>query len=157
MKAVHEADYSSKPNDTQSVEEKNKKLISYAVEEVWNKGNYSVLGDIVSSDFVVRSLNPTREVYGVEGTRQFFISLRNAFPDIQFIIKDQVAEGDKVATQWIAEGTHLGSYEGIAPTGRHFKVSAIDIDYIRNGKVAECWTNMDELSLLQQLGILNNP
>ena len=59
-------------------------------------------------------------------------------------------------THWIAEGTHQGRYERIAPTGKHFKVTAVDINYIKNGKFTECRTNMDELGLLQQLGIWNN-
>ena len=155
METLKKVDLSRKKEAT-SIEEQNKKLVRYAVEEVWNQGNYSVADEIVSSDFVIHSSNPDKEIHGPQGVRQFFTSLRAAFPDIQFAIRDQVAEGNKVVTHWIAEGTHQGSYEGIAATGKHFKVTAIDIDYIRNGKFTECWTNMDELGMLQQLGILNN-
>jgi predicted ester cyclase len=81
--------------------------------------------------------------------------LRTAFPDIKFIIKDQFAEGDKVVTHFITQGTHQGNFQGVPPTGKSFKVSAIDIDYIKNGKVSDCWSNLDELSLLQQLGIVS--
>jgi|GEM_PF-161695 len=138
-----------------SLEERNKKLVRYAIEEVWNKGNYSVLDKIVESDFVIYSANPNKkEVRGKEEVKQFFSSLRKAFPSIKFTILDQVAEGEKVATQWVAEGTHEGSYEGMLATNKSFKVKAIDIDYIKNGKFTVCWTNMDELGLLQQLGIL---
>jgi steroid delta-isomerase-like uncharacterized protein len=114
-----------------------------------------VLDEIVSEDFVVRSLNPASEIRGMEGVRQFYDSLRHAFPDIQFTVKSQLAEGAKVATQWITEGTHRGDFQGIAPTGKRFKVMATGIDTIENGKVTECWTTMDELGLLQQLGVLN--
>lgn len=156
MKTENEVIAAKKMQGTNTLTEQNKKLIRTAIEEVWNKRNFSVLDEIVSGGFVVRSLNPDNEVRGQEGIRQFYTALRNAFPDIKFTVKDQIAEGDKVVTQWVAEGTHQGSYNGIPPTGKHFKVSAIDIDYIRNGKVTECWTNMDELGLLQQLGILNS-
>jgi steroid delta-isomerase-like uncharacterized protein len=144
-----------KMQETKSMEERNKNLIRQATEEIYNKGNYTHIDEIVSSDFVIHSLNPNKEIHGPEGARNFVISLRTAFPDIKFTIKDQFAEGDKVVTHFIAEGTHQGSFEGIPPTGKSFKVSAIDIDYIKNGKVSECWSNLDELSLLQQLGVLS--
>ena len=148
-------DSSEKRHPIKSTEERNKNLIRMAAEEVYNKGNFSHIDEIVSSDFVIHSLNPNKEIHGPEGAKKFVISLRTAFPDIQFTIIDQFAEGNKVVTHFIAEGTHLGSFEGIPPTGKTFKVSAIDIDYIKNGKVSECWSNLDELSLLQQLGVLS--
>ena len=140
---------------TESMEERNKNLVRQAIEEIYNKGNYSLIDEFVASDFVIHSLNPDKEIHGPEGTRNFVTSIRAAFPDLKFTIKDQFAEGDKVVTHFIAEGTHRGSFEGIPPTGKSFKVSSIDIDYIKNGKVSECWSNLDELSLLQQLGVLS--
>ena len=143
-----------KIQETKFVEERNKNLIRKATEEIYNQGNYACIDEIVSSDFVIHSLNPNKEIHGPEGARNFAIALRTAFPDIKFIIKDQFAEGNKVVTHLIAEGTHDGDFQGIPPTGKSFKVSAIDIDYIKNGKVSECWSNLDELSLLQQLGVV---
>ena len=144
-----------KMQETKLMEERNKNLIRRGIEELYNKGNYTNIDEIVSNDFVIHSLNPNKEIHGAGGARNFAISLRSAFPDIKFTIKDQFAEGDKVVTHFIAEGTHRGSFEGIPPTGKSFKVSAIDIDYVKNGKVAECWSNLDELSLLQKLGVLS--
>ncbi len=140
--------------ETASIQERNKNLIRDGIEEIYNKGNYAKIDQIVSSDFVIHSLNPDKEIHGPDGTRNFIVALREAFPDLKFTIKDQFAEGDKVVTHFVAEGTHLGSFEGFPPTGRSFKVSSIDIDYIKDGKVSECWSNLDELSLLQQLGAL---
>ena len=141
--------------ESKSIQERNKNLIRRAVEEIYNRGNYAHMNEMVSGDFVIHSLNPEKEIHGPDAARNFIVALRTAFPDLKFTIKDQFAEGDKVATHFIAEGTHLGSFEGLAPTGRSFKVSSIDIDYIKNGKVSECWSNFDELSLLQQLGALS--
>ena len=143
-----------KIRETKSIEERNKNLVRKAIEEIYNQGNYAHIDEIVLNDFVIHSLNPNREIHGPEGARNFVIALRTAFPDIRFIIKDQFAEGDKVVTHLIAEGTHHGNFQGIPPTGKSFMVSAIDIDYIKNGKVSECWSNLDELSLLQQLGVV---
>jgi steroid delta-isomerase-like uncharacterized protein len=137
--------------------QKNKQLVRRAVEEIWNGARYDSVEEFASRDFVAHASTPENEVYGTEGIRQFFTDLRKAFPDIHFTIMDMVAEGDKVATHWTAEGTHKGNFRGIPATGRHFRITSIDIDRIENGKVRECWSNMDELSLLQQLGVIPTP
>jgi steroid delta-isomerase-like uncharacterized protein len=137
--------------------EKNKQLVRRAVEEIWNGARYDTVEEYITRDFVVHTSTPENTIHGAQGIRQFFTELRDAFPDIRFTIQDQVAEGDKVVTYWTAEGTHKGNFKGIPATGRHFRITAIDIDRIENGKVRECWSNMDELSLLQQLGVIPTP
>jgi steroid delta-isomerase-like uncharacterized protein len=132
--------------------EENKNLIRRAIEEIWNGRNYDNVEEFISRDFVVHAATPGEEIHGPEGARQFHIQLRKAFPDIHFTVEDQIAEGDRVVTQWTAKGTHKGEFKGMPPTGKQFKVTAIDIDRIEKGKVVECWTKMDELGLLRQLG-----
>ena len=138
------------------VEKKNKEMVRKAVDKIWNKADYSLMKEMLDDDFVIHSLDPQKELRGFEAVKQFYTQIRNSFPDIKFTITDQLADGDKVVTHWIAEGTHKGEFAGAPPTGKKFKVSAIDIDTIKDGKFTECWTNMDELGLLQQLGLAGN-
>jgi steroid delta-isomerase-like uncharacterized protein len=137
-----------------STKEQNKDLVRRAIEQIWNGGNYDTIEEFVARDFVAYASTPADEVHGPENAKQYFMQLHKAFPDIRFTIVDQVAEGDKVATHWTASGTHKGEFRGLAPTGKRFTVTAIDIDRIVNGRVSECWSNMDELSLLRQLGAI---
>ncbi len=135
----------------------NKALVRRAVDEVWNRGNYALLGELVASDFVIRSSTPGGEIHGREGAEHFFVMLRAAFPDLHFTIEDQIADEDRVVTRWTARGTHTGEFQGVPPTNKPVGMSGIDIDRIANGKVVECWTNTDELGLLQQLGVVPTP
>jgi steroid delta-isomerase-like uncharacterized protein len=139
---------STKQNNLQ---EQNKELIKRAVEEIWNRGDYSSLDQFVTRDFVVH-VSPDESVYGHEGVEQFYTEFRKAFPDLHFRIHDQIAEGDKVVTSWIAQGTHQGEFKGIPATGNFVTLTAIDIDKIVDGKAVECWTKVDMLGLLKQLG-----
>jgi steroid delta-isomerase-like uncharacterized protein len=132
--------------------EQNKVLLRKAVEDIWNKGNFDNIREMASEDFVIHF--PREEIRGLESIKEFYTELRNAFPDIRFTIIDQVAEEDKVVTHWTAAGTHKGELKGIPPTGKKVKFSAIDIDRISHGKFVECWSNMDELGLMQQLGVI---
>ena len=59
---------------------------------------------------------------------------------------------DKVVARATGQGTHLGEYMGIPPTGKRIKVSWIAIYRVADGKLAEHWQQIDELGLRQQLG-----
>jgi steroid delta-isomerase-like uncharacterized protein len=125
--------------------------------EVWNRGNFAVVDEVVASDYLGHSSTPAGETHGPAGYKQFYASLRKAFSDLRVTVEDQIAEGDKVVTRWTARGTHLGDFRGIPPTGQHGAITGVTIDRIANGKVVECWTNADDLGMLRLLGIVPVP
>ena len=131
-----------------------KELIRKAVEEIWNNGNFDRLKDLVSEDFVIHFPREGEEIRGPENVKQFYTELRKAFPDLHFTIIDLIAEKNKVVTHWAATGTHKAEFKGIPATGKKVAFKAVDIDRVVNGKFVECWTNVDELSLLQQIGAI---
>jgi steroid delta-isomerase-like uncharacterized protein len=137
-----------------NIAERNKALVQRAVKEIWNDGNYDDLEEFITRDFTIHFTEPGAKITGIDGVKLFYTELREAFPDIHFTIDSQIAEGDKVVTQWTARGTHNGVFRGMPPTGRKFSMTSIDIDRLVDGKVVECWPSMDELGLLRQLGIV---
>jgi predicted ester cyclase len=88
---------------------------------------------------------------GHVGIRQAITDTLLAFPDWQEKILDIIAEDDKVVTRYVSTGTHMGTYQGIAPTGNKIKVDEISIFCIKNGKVMEQWCLVDDLALVKQL------
>ncbi len=46
---------------------------------------------------------------------------------------------------------------GIPATGNKYETSEISIRRIENGKVVECWEQLDLLGLMQQLGMELKP
>jgi len=74
--------------------------------------------------------------------------------DRQSTVEDQIAEGDKVMTRWTYRGTHKGDLMGIAPTDKQVTVTGICIDRIVGGKIVEEWGEMDNLGMMQQLGVV---
>jgi predicted ester cyclase len=68
-----------------------------------------------------------------------------------------IAEGDKVMTRLSAYGTHTGELFGIPPTDKQVSMTAIVIHRIENGKIVEHWSELDNLGLMQQLGIVPAP
>jgi len=135
--------------------EANKMLVRRAFEDIYNRGNLTAVDEYVASDFVIHA--PSEDIHGPTGARRYIAMLREAFPDFHITIEDQIADGDRVVTRWTAEGTHLGEFQGIPPTGKHGTFTGIDIDRVVDGKVVECWTNTDDLGLMQQLGVIPAP
>lgn len=133
--------------------EERKTLTRSIIDEVWNRGDLDLVDELIDDGYV----GHPSEVRGTEGYKQYFVQLRAAFPDIRFSIEDQIAEGDRVAVRWTATGTHQGDYAGIPPTGKRGVVTGMTTFHITDGKAVECWTNLDELGILRQLGVLPMP
>jgi len=139
--------------------EQNKATYRRFVEEGWNKGDLAVLDEIALPGLVLHFLPPGAPP-GAETMKRFMASFRAAFPDVSFVIKDQIAEGDTVVGRWTMSGTHSGPYLNdlrtlMPPTGNSFSAEGIDIwRFDREGKWAECWSSFDRLGRLQQLGAI---
>jgi steroid delta-isomerase-like uncharacterized protein len=124
-----------------------KALVRRFFEEVWNQQKLDVIDEVFAPTVVMNGQAVKREVI-----RQVVASRRDAFPDIQVTVEDQVAEGEKVSTRRTWHATHLGAYRGIAATGKRVTWAQISIVRFAEGKIVEDWPVTDELSLLQQLG-----
>lgn len=80
--------------------------------------------------------------------------LLNAFPDIQFTIKEIVEEGNKVITWYDWSGTHQNEYQKIPATHKKITVEGISIYELKNGKIISSVAKPDKLSFFLQLGII---
>jgi steroid delta-isomerase-like uncharacterized protein len=139
--------------------EDNKALIHKWVDEVLNTrdvSDQSLAYELVASDFVGHFPGQP-PIEGLEAFRQFGSLYFSAFPDLQITPEDLIAEGDKVTMRYGWRGTHQGELMGIPATGKQVKTSGISILRIANGKIAEQWDNFDNLSMLQQLGVIPAP
>jgi steroid delta-isomerase-like uncharacterized protein len=95
---------------------------------------------------------PPRLAAGPQGARDYAAAGFAAFPDLQWTVEDQLAEGDKVMTRLTQRGTHRGEFMGIAPTGKHVTFTAVLVSRVEEGKIAETWVYVDTMGLFQQLG-----
>jgi steroid delta-isomerase-like uncharacterized protein len=100
---------------------------------------------------------PGMPTLDAEGHELYSKVMATAFPDLVRRIDDLVAEGDKVVARWSAEGTHLGDFNGMPPTGTFATSSGITVFRIADGRIVEEWSENDLLGLLQQLGAIPSP
>lgn len=81
--------------------------------------------------------------------------LLNAFPDVQFTIKEVFEDGNIVITLYDWSGTHQNEYRQIPPTRKRITVEGISIYELRNGKIINSTAKPDKLSFFLQLGIIS--
>jgi steroid delta-isomerase-like uncharacterized protein len=137
----------------QSEGERNKAVVRRFIEEVQNQKDWAAYDELNAPDFVNLSAPP-----GIpadrEGGKMFLTAFANAFPDSQIAVDDMIAEGDRVVTKKTMTGTHTGEFNGIPPTGKRVEIQYVDILRLRDGQIIEHWLSMDQLSFMQQLGVI---
>jgi steroid delta-isomerase-like uncharacterized protein len=94
---------------------------------------------------------------GAEGFKRALLATREAFPDLRITIEARAAQDGLVFRKWAMTGTHLGTFLGVAATGRKIALSGVDIERLENGKIVEHWTFWDRMSLAEQLGLASLP
>ena len=119
-----------------------------------NAGDIDGFGRQVADDFVehneVPGLPPTKA-----GVVQNFRMLTAAFPDFQMHVEDVIASGDKAVARVRVTGTHKGEFMGLPATGKSATVDLIDITrFGDDGLAREHWGVVDQLALMQQLGVI---
>ena len=120
----------------------------------WDTGNAEYVSAAVDNDFRDNTL-PAGRPQGPKGLLYASQTFRSAVPDLHCTIKDLLVTGDKVAARLLFTGTHKGEFMGHPATGKPVRFFAIDILRIRDGKVVEDWHLEDNLTLLEQLGVVS--
>jgi predicted ester cyclase len=131
--------------------EKNKALARRIIEEAFNRRTPSALGPLVAPSF--RSHNP-RIPPGPGGLEAFARGFIEGFADFSGRIGEVVAEGDRVVVYVDWQGTHTGTFAGVAPTGRKVEFATIEIFRFSGGKLVEHWDVADRMALLTGLGLV---
>ncbi len=130
-------------------------MTRHGLEMAFNQGDFSGVREMTAPDAVTHDPSLPQQLQGMRGPEPFVQQVskyRAAFPDLRFRVEDTIAEGDKVAVRWSAEGTHRGELQGLAPTGVSASTTGISINRWHDGKVVESWVAWDNLGLARQLG-----
>lgn len=134
-----------------SVQDANKALVRGYIEEVF-RGNLDIIDEVISEDYIgTAGPNPPSQ-YKANNA-----AFTRAFPDRRIRFDLLIAEGDWVAMDCTVDGTHLGEWRGIPPTGKHATWKVTAFRRVRDGKVVEGYATWDWLSVMQQIGVTLTP
>lgn len=94
---------------------------------------------------------------GRAGIQRFFEGLHESWADIQISVEHCIAEENWVMGRSVAAATHSKTVLGVPPTGQ--KIVAVFWDLHRfdeDGLIVETWNLMDNLAIMQQLGLFKS-
>jgi predicted ester cyclase len=129
-----------------------KELYRLFVEEVINQGNYDLIPEIFSEDYLDHNAPPGVSGGGFDAIRAVPMMFRGAFPDVKFVIGDMIDQDGWVATRVTGHATHLGKpFMGIEPTGLRVTWSSMGFFRVANGRIVEHHGQPDLGDLHRQL------
>ncbi len=135
-----------------SLQEQNKTLAKRAFEDLLSGGRFELAEQLYAKDFVNHGIH--RDI-SLDEDQAALKGWHQAFPDLSIVPEKLIADGDLVAVYWIARGTNTGAGNSLPATGKKVEQSGITIWRIVNGKIKEEWSAFDQLSMMKQLGLLD--
>jgi len=140
----------------ENTQEANKALMRRWFEEVWNKGRVEAIAEMFAADGVAHGLSddPAKRMKGPADFAPFHGIFRGAFPDIEVVVEDTIAEGDLVAARCSVRGKHTGDHLGVAASNAPVEFTGMVFTRIKDGKIVEAWNNFDFLAMNKQIGII---
>ncbi len=122
--------------------------------DLLNAGDVDGFGDLLADDFIeheeLPGLAPSKD-----GVKTFFRMQIAAFPDLRMDVQDVISDDAKVVARVRYSGTQQGEFQGMPATGKAVDIQLIDIFvFDGDGRVSEHWGVLDQLTMLQQLGVV---
>ena len=122
-------------------------------QEAYDDLDAAALADDYAENAVIES--PTAGVHtGKEAAEKALRAVFTAFLDLSVTIDRLIIDGNDVASVQTLEGTHIGDFLGLPPSGKPFTISAVFFYQLENGKIVKERRIYDFTGLLVQIGVL---
>lgn len=119
----------------------------------WSTGEEAQARAALAANFTDRTL-PAGRPQGVAGPLAASKGFHGAVPDVHADVEQMIVAGDRVVTHLHFTGHFTGTFNGVQGKGQPVDFIATDIYRIRDGKITDNWHLEDNLTFLQQLGVV---
>ena len=109
----------------------------------FSTGSVNELDEIIGPGYVDRNPTPG-QAKGIDGLRQNVAGFRAAFPQGQIVIRELIADHDKVVARVMLSGMHVADYFGAPPSGKHVVADGVETFRFLHGMVVESWSMFGE-------------
>ncbi|MCX4197679.1 ester cyclase [Stutzerimonas sp. R40042] len=134
-----------------------KKLVRQHIDLTWNRGHLALAEHLHSKDFLYKSSfigRPLGSVEFLDMVRQ----IRQAMPELEVVVEECLAEGNRVVTWSTLIGTIAQPAFGYPPSDKVLSISAMAFWTITpTQQVQEICTMFDMESFRAQLGLETRP
>lgn len=136
----------------------NKAVVRRYLERIVSRGELELADELIDPAIAFTSPYTPEPIRDRAGLVAMLSGIQAAFPDFVLREAEILAEGDLVASRWVAGGTHTGgSFNGLPASGRRFEISGMSIYRVAGGRIVEGWVNDDTLRMAVQLGLVPAP
>ena len=119
--------------------------------QAFSDQNPSLLDEAVTSDWQDIPLSPGQGP-GPEGLKPLMQMFFTAFPDLQIIIDDAIAQPGRASVRARMVATHHGEIFGLQPKGKPISVALHEFHYFDHGRITHTWHLEDWFGMLHQIG-----
>jgi predicted ester cyclase len=119
----------------------------------WDTGDERLAKAALAPAFIDHTL-PKGRPQGPEGPLMASKAFRSAVPDLTCEVEQMIVAGDRVTAFLHFRGHFSGTFGGRAGQGQTVDFMAVDIYRVQNGLITEDWHLEDNLTLMQQLGVV---
>ena len=119
----------------------------------WNTGEARYAEAALAKNFVDRTL-PSGRPQGLKGVLEASKNFRAAIPDLRAEIEELLVVNDRAVVRYNFMGHFNGRFKDLKGDGREISFRAVDIYRVQNGQISDNWHLEDNLSLMQQLGVV---
>jgi steroid delta-isomerase-like uncharacterized protein len=124
----------------------------YSLFNVASRGDVKAIQEqILTEDYESCAGYLPGECWGRETSIKVVSNFANSIPDMTFDIKEVLVAGDRVIVRGEVTGTPSGDLFGVPHSGKSFRIMAVDIQTIRDGKIARTFHMENWLSAIGQL------
>ena len=119
----------------------------------WVTGSPTLLASAIGPDFLDHTL-PHGRPQGPTGPAQASKGFLAAVPDLKVAVVQRLVVGDHVVSHIRFTGHFTGTFMGHTGAGQPVDFIATDILRVRNGRITDNWHLEDNLTFLQQIGVV---
>jgi len=119
----------------------------------WNTGEARYAEAALARTFVDRTL-PAGRPQGLSGVLEASKNFRAAIPDLSAEIEELLVVNDRAVVRYTFIGHFTGTFKDVKGDSRDISFRAVDIYRVQNGQITDNWHLEDNLSLMQQLGVV---
>src|ERR1700682_3296655 len=124
----------------------------YSLFNVASRGDVKTIQErILTEDYESCAGYLPGECWGRDTSIKVVSNFANTIPDMKFDIKEMLVAGDRVIVRGEVTGTPAGELFGVPHSGKSFRIMAVDIQTIRDGKIAKTCHMENWLSAIGQL------
>jgi steroid delta-isomerase-like uncharacterized protein len=133
-----------------------KSIVRRVLDEAFNQGDLTIVDALLAPNSISHHSSwgtPANRM----GLKQLIAMFRTAFPDLNCTVEDEITQDNKVAAHWKIRGTHTGIFLGNPSTSKPILVRGLIYVCIENDQIIESWLMIDQMGMLQQLGLVPPP